>query len=153
MASQVVQAEIKIGVVSIPSLVANSPQFVAATKRLKKEVALKERQLLAQQKAIKKLEEKLARDGLTMTDTEKRKIERDIISKSRDGQRAQQEFKEDITIRRNEDLEKMRNRIKEAVKSLAIEGNYDLILTEGVFHASKAVDVTDKVQAKLTSIP
>ncbi|NOQ13512.1 MAG: OmpH family outer membrane protein [Methyloprofundus sp.] len=153
LTSQVVHAEIKIGVVNIPLLMANAPQAAEAKKRLEKEFSPKDKQLLAQQKSIKKLEEKLARDGLTMTETEKRKLERSIISKRREAQRAQQEFKEDFSIRRNEELGKMQNRIIEAVKTLAKEGNYDLLLTEGVIHASTAVDVTSKVQAKLASMP
>jgi outer membrane protein len=40
----------------------------------------------------------------------------------------------------------MQNRIIEAVKALAEEGDYDLLLTEGVIHASAKVDVTEKVQ-------
>ncbi len=153
LTSQVVLAEIKIGVVNIPLLMANAPQAAEAKKRLEKEFSPKDKQLVAQQKSIKKLEEKLARDGLTMTETEKRQLERDIISKRREAQRSQQEFKEDFSLRRNEELGKMQNRIIEAVKALAKEGNYDLLLTEGVIHASKAVDVTDKVQAKLASMP
>ena len=88
-----------------------------------------------------------------MTETEKRNLERDIITKRREAQRAQQEFKEDFSIRRNEELGKMQNRIIEAVKVLAEEGNYDLLLTEGVIHASKRVDVTEKVQEKLSAMP
>lgn len=153
LTTQVAQAEIKIGVVNIPLLMANAPQAADAKKRLEREFSPKDKQLVAQQKSIKKLEEKLGRDGLTMTETEKRHLERDIISKRREAQRAQQEFKEDFSIRRNEELGKMQNRIIEAVKSLAAEGNYDLLLTEGVIHASPQVDVTDKVQAKLASMP
>lgn len=151
--SQAVQAELKIGVVNVPLLMANAPQAAEAKNRLEKEFSPKDKQLVAQQKAIKQLEEKLGRDGLTMTDTEKRQIERDIISKRREAQRAQQEFKEDFSIRRNEELGKMQNRIIEAVKALAEEEKYDLLLTEGVIHASKKVDVTEKVQKKLAAMP
>ncbi|MDF1582459.1 MAG: OmpH family outer membrane protein [Methyloprofundus sp.] len=153
MTSQAVQAEIKIGVVNVPLLMANAPQAADAKKRLEKEFSPKDKQLVSQSKEIKQLEEKLARDGLTMTETEKRDLERDIIAKRRDVQRAQQEFKEDFSIRRNEELGKMQNRIIEAVKALAAEGNYDLLLTEGVIYASPQVDVTDKVQEKLSAMP
>ncbi len=151
--SQVAQAEIKIGVVNIPLLMANAPQAAEAKKRLEKEFSPKDKRLVAQQKAIRKLEEKLARDAMTMTDTEKRRLERDIISKRREAQRAQQEFKEDFSLRRNEELGKMQNRIREAVRALAEEGDYDLLLTEGVIHASKKVDVTEQVQKKLSAMP
>lgn len=153
MTSQAVQAEIKIGVVNVPLLMANAPQAADAKKRLEREFSPKDKQLVAQGKEIKQLEEKLVRDGMTMTETEKRDLERDIIAKSRDAQRAQQEFKEDFSIRRNEELGKMQNRIIEAVKALAAEGNYDLLLTEGVIYASPEVDVTSKVQEKLSAIP
>lgn len=153
MLSQVALAEIKIGVVNIPLLMANAPQAADAKKRLEKEFSPKDKQLVAQQKGIKKLEERLTRDGLTMTETKKRDLEREIIAKRRDIQRAQQEFKEDFSIRRNEELGKMQNRIIEAVKALAEEGDYDILLTEGVIHASKKVDVTDQVQAKLAKMP
>lgn len=153
VASQMVQAEIKIGVVNVPLLMANTPQAAEAKKRLEKEFSPKDKQLLAQQKAIQKLNEKLTRDGLTMTETEKRQLERDIITKSRELQRAQQDFKEDFSSRRRDELGKMQNRILEAVKTLAKDGNYDLLLTEGVIHASKAVDITDKVQKKLETMP
>jgi len=153
MLSQVALAEIKIGVVNIPLLMANAPQAADAKKRLEKEFSPKDKQLVAQQKGIKKLEERLSRDGLTMTETKKRDLEREIIAKRRDIQRAQQEFKEDFSIRRNEELGKMQNRILEAVKALAEEGDYDILLTEGVIHASKKVDVTDQVQAKLAKMP
>ncbi len=151
--SQAALAEIKIGVVNIPLLMANAPQAAEAKKRLEREFSPKDKQLVAQQKAIKKLEEKLARDGLTMTDTEKRNLERNIISKRREAQRSQQEFKEDFSIRRNEELGKMQNRIIAAVKALADEGEYDLLLTEGVIHASPKVDATAKVQKKLALLP
>ncbi len=151
--SSSVHAEIKIGVVNIPLLMANAPQAADAKKRLEKEFAPKDKQLVAQQKEIVKLEEKLARDGLTMTEKEKRGLERKIITKRRDAQRSQQEFKEDFSIRRNEELGKMQNRIREAVQALAKEGQYDLLLTEGVIHASKNVDVTTQVQKKLVAMP
>jgi outer membrane protein len=151
--SQAVLAEVKIGVVNIPLLMANSPQAAAAKKRMEKEFSPKEKQIVALGKSIRKLEEKLSRDGVTMSKKEVRSLEHDIISNRREFQRAQQEFKEDLGIRRNEELGKMQNRIREAVNALATEGKYDLLLTEGVIHASKNIDVTNKVQKRLALIP
>ena len=55
LTSQIVQAEIKIGVVNIPLLMANAPQAAEAKKRLEREFSPKDKQLLAQQKSIKRL--------------------------------------------------------------------------------------------------
>ena len=151
--AQAAMAETKIGVVNIPLLMANAPQAAEAKKRLEQEFSPKDKQLVALGKAIGKLEAKLSRDAVTMSGKEKRELERDIVSKRREAQRAQQEFKEDFSIRRNEELGKMQNRIIEAVKALAAEGKYDLLLTEGVIYASPQVDVTNKVQEKLSAMP
>ena len=46
-------------------------------------------------------------------------------------------------------LKKLQKRIYEAIQTLAKEGNYDLLLTDGVIHASDAINVTSEVQEKL----
>ena len=144
-------AELKIGFVNVPKVMEKAPQATKAKKRLEKEFSPRDKQLVAQQKEIKKLEEKLARDASVMSETERSKIQRDIISKKREATRAQQEFSEDFNLRRNEELKKLQKRIYEAIQTLAKEGNYDLLLTDGVIHASDAINVTSEVQEKLAT--
>ena len=45
--SQTTQAEVRIGVVNIPLLMANAPQAADAKKRLEKEFSPKDKQLVA----------------------------------------------------------------------------------------------------------
>jgi outer membrane protein len=144
-------AELKIGFVNVPKVMEKAPQAAQAKKRLEKEFSPRDKQLVAQQKEIKKLEEKLARDASVMGENERSKVQREIISKKREATRAQQEFSEDFNLRRNEELKKLQKRIYEAILSLAKEENYDLLLTEGVIHASDAINVTAEVHKKLTS--
>ena len=146
-------AELKIGFVNVPKVMEKAPQAEKAKKRLEKEFSPRDKQLVAQQKAIKKLEEKIARDASVMGESERRKLEREIVSKKREAQRSQQEFSEDFNLRRNEELGKLQRRIYEAVKALAKEGNYDLLLTDGAIHASEKIDVTAQIQSKLASMP
>ena len=144
-------AELKIGVVNVPKVMEKAPQAEKAKKRLEKEFSPRDKQLVKQQKDIKKLEEKLTRDASVMGESERRKLERDIVSKKREATRSQQEFSEDFNLRRNEELGKLQRRIYEAIKAMAKEGKYDLILTDGVIHASDRIDVTAQVQEKLGS--
>ncbi len=153
MISGICLAELKIGFVNVPKVMEKAPQAEKAKKRLEKEFSPRDKQLVAQQKEIKKLEEKLARDASVMGESERRKLERKIVSKKREAARSQQEFSEDFNLRRNEELGKLQRRIYEAVKALAKEGNYDLLLTDGVIHASDKVDVTAEVQKKLSAMP
>jgi len=146
-------AELKIGFVNVPKVMEKAPQAEKAKKRLEKEFSPRDKQLVAQQKEIKKLEEKLTRDASVMGEAERRKLERDIVGKKREAARSQQEFREDFNLRRNEELGKLQRRIYEAVKALAKEGNYDLLLTDGVIHASDKIDITSEIQSKLVSMP
>ncbi len=145
-------AELKIGFVNVAKVLEKAPQASKAKKRLEQEFSPRDKQLVAQQKEIKTLEEKLARDASVMSESERRKLERDIMSKRRDAKRSQQEFSEDFNMRRNEELGKLQRRIIEAIRALAKEERYDLLHTDGVIYASDKVDVTELVQKKLANL-
>jgi len=145
-------AELKIGFVNVARVLEKAPQAEKAKKRLEKEFSPRDKHLVAQGKEIKKLEEKLARDAAVMGESERRKLERDIIAKKRAAKRSQQEFSEDFNMRRNEELGKLQRRILEAIRTLAQEEKFDLLLTEGVIYASQQVDVTAQVQQKLSAL-
>ena len=145
-------AELKVGFVNIPAVLEKAPQAEKAKKRLEKEFSPRDKRLLAQQKEIKQMEDRMSRDAAIMGDAERRKLEKDILSKQRELKRNQQEFSEDFNMRRNEELGKLQRRIVEAIRSLAKEQNYDLLLTDGVIYASESIDVTNKIQEKLATM-
>lgn len=146
-------AELKIGFVNVPRVLEKAPQAEDAKKRLEREFSPRDKQLVAQQKEIKSLEDKLARDSAVLGEAELRKLERDIVNKKREAQRAQAEFSEDFNIRRNEELGKLQRGIFEAIKAIAKEENYDLLLTDGVVYANEQIDITEQVQKKLLAMP
>lgn len=146
-------ADLKIGFVNIPAVLEKAPQAEKAKKRLEQEFSPKDKQLVSQQKEIQNLEEKLSRDAAVMSDSERSNIEKDLISRKRDAVRSQQEFREDFNARRNDELGKIQRRIVEAVRGIAKEQNFDLLLTDGVIYASEQIDVTAQVQEKLAKMP
>ena len=54
-----------------------------------------------------------------MSESERRKLERDIVSRKRDIKREQEEFREDLNIRRNESFDKLRRRVYEVIVDIA----------------------------------
>jgi len=146
-------AELKIGFVNIPAVLEKAPQAEKAKKRLEVEFSPRDKQLVAQQKEIQSKEEKMARDASVMSDNERSNLEKDILNKKRDAKRSQQEFSEDFNARRNEELGKLQRRIVEAIREIAKEQNFDLLLTDGVIYASEKIDVTTQVQQKLSVMP
>lgn len=152
LVANVSYAELKIGVVNVARVLEKAPQAEKAQKRMEKEFSPRKKHLDAQVKEIKQLDEKMARDASVMGESERRKLERDIIAKKREAKRTQQEISEDFNMRRNEELGKLQRRILEAVRALAKDEKYDLLLTDGVIYNSQQIDVTEQVQKKLSSL-
>ena len=143
-------AELKIGVVNAPKVLEQAPQAGAARQRLEQEFSPRDKAMQASQQELKKLEDRLVRDGAIMSESERRKLERDIIARKRDLKREREEFTEDLNIRRNEAFEQLRRRVFQVIVSIAQSEKYDLILSDGVVFASDNVDITERVIKRLS---
>jgi len=142
-------AELKIGYVNAQRAIEESPQAKKARKRLDKEFSPRNKELEKAKKELRKMEEKLNRDGAIMSEPEQQKLERKIRADARDLKRASEEFREDLNLRRNEASERLRRRIFEVIKNIALKEKYDLILVEGVIYAGKKVEITEAVLKQL----
>ena len=80
-----------------------------------------------------------------MSEQESAKLERDIITKKRDLKRKQDEFREDLNYRRNEEMVKIQKQIIQSIQQVAKDNNYDLVLSEGVLYASPKIDMSGLV--------
>lgn len=141
----------KIGVVNAVKILESAPQAEQAKKRLENEFAARDRKLVAAQKAVKQKEEKLAKDGAIMSESERVKLEREAVAGRRELKRDQDEFRDDLNFRRNEEFGKIQKDIVQAIQKIAKDQKYDLIVGEGVIFASSKVDITDAVIKQLKS--
>jgi len=93
------------------------------------------------------MEDKLQKDGAIMSDSERKKLEREYINKKRELKRSQDEFREDFNFRRNEEFAKIQKNIVESIQTVAKENNYDIVLSnEGtVIYASPKADMSSLV--------
>jgi len=145
-----VAAELKIGFVDTAKLMEAAPQVKAAQSKIESEFSPREKELSDLQREIHTMDDRLTRDGAVMSESERAKLERDILGKRRDLKRSQEEFRDDLNIRRNEVLSKLQREVFEAVTAFAKEQKYDLILSQGVVYSSDKIDVTDGVLKKLS---
>ena len=76
-------------------------------------------------------------------------MERNIINEKRELKRDQDEFREDFTVRRNEEFGKIQRQVVETIQTFAKEEGFDIIVGEGVVYANEKVDVTAKVVERL----
>jgi outer membrane protein len=142
-------AEPKLGYVDAARLLEEAPQASAASNQLKQEFASREKEIINAQRELKELEDKLARDGVIMSETEQKKLELDVLSGKRELRRKQEELKEDFNIRRNDEIGKLQKFIKQAIEDVGKEGEFDLIFYEGISFANPKLDITDQVLKRL----
>ena len=93
----------------------------------------------------KRAQQKLEKDGVTMAESDRRNKERDLANMSRDLQRLQREFREDLNLRRNEELAAVQDRANKVIQQIAEAEKFDLILQDPVVFASMRIDITEKV--------
>lgn len=138
-------AEIKVGYVQVDKILQEAPQTLETGKKLEKEFSPRSIDLDKLQKQLRELESQLDKDASGLSNAEKRTKERDITNLKLEFQRKQRELREDINLRKNEELALLQDRINKAVQTVAENDNYDLIVYSGVAYASKKIDITDKV--------
>lgn len=143
-------AEPKMGVVDPQRLLEESPQGRAMLDSMRTEFAPRERTLQAQQQALKAKQDKLQKDGATMTDEQRTRAEKELRDGARDFERARSEFQDDISARRNEEMSRLQKTLGEEVRTYAKAQGFDIVLsTEGVVYAAPAYDVTPAILTAL----
>ncbi|MEM9058363.1 MAG: OmpH family outer membrane protein [Pseudomonadota bacterium] len=122
---------------------------IDAPKALQDEFAPRQRDIVAQTNDLRGKEEKLQRDRDVMGEAELRSSERELRDIQRELARRQNEYLEDLNLRRNEELGRLQRSLMVEVQNFARNNNYDVILGDGVLFASGAVDITAAVLAGL----
>jgi outer membrane protein len=142
-------AELKIAVVNVPRLLEEAPQAKQAMQALQDEFAPRQRTIVATQKDLKTKEEKLQRDGAVMAENERRNAEKDLRDGQREIARKQNEYVEDLNLRRNEELGKLQRSLLQEVQTFARTANYDIVVGDGVLYANESMDITAQVLSAL----
>ncbi|MBA2690123.1 MAG: OmpH family outer membrane protein [Burkholderiales bacterium] len=143
-ASGVIAAEQKIGFVSTERIFREAAPAQRAQKKLEKEFAARDAELQKMAKQAQALQSQIEKEGVTLPEADRRNKERELANLQRDFQRAQREFREDLNLRRNEELASVQERANKVIQQIAEQEKYDLILQEAVY-ISKQIDITDKV--------
>lgn len=138
-------AELKVGYVQVDKILQEAPQTAESGKKLEREFSPRSQELDRMAKQIKDLEAVLDKDSLTISEAERRNKERDVQNIKIEFQRKQRELREDINLRKNEELGALQDRVNKAVQSVSESEGYDLVVYSGVAYASKKIDITDKV--------
>ena len=137
-------AEMKIGFVNTERVFREAAPAKRAQQALEREFSTRNSELGRIEKQGRDLQTELERDTVTLPEAQRREKERQLADISRNFQRIQREIREDLNLRRNEELAKVQERATRVINQIAEQEKFDLILQEAVF-ASGRIDITDKV--------
>jgi len=140
----VAAAELKVGYVNTQRIFRDAPAAQKAAKKLEGEFAKRDQELQRMAKQLQGLQENLEKNAVTMAESERRAKEKEFGDLSREFQRKQREFREDLNLRQNEENAAVIEKANRAIKQIAESDKFDLILQDVVW-VSPRLDITERV--------
>ena len=137
-------ADLKIGFIDAERINRESAPAERASKLLEKEFAPRAQDLQRREAQIKALQGQLEKEAVTMSESDRRAKEQELARVSLDFQRMQREYREDLNLRRNQELSALFERANRVIRQIAESEKFDLILQEAVYRSPR-MDITDRV--------
>ena len=137
-------AESKLGYVNLQRVSNEAPQAQRAMKKIKAEFEKRDQDLQKLGKQLQAMQERLEKDGMILAEVDRRTREKEFAELNREFQRKQREFREDLSVRQNEELASLYEVVNKVIRKIAETEKYDLIVQEAVFY-SPSIDITAKV--------
>lgn len=142
--------DFKVGVVDTERILHDSAPAMKAAQKIEKDFSGRDQEIKKLMKQAKELQDSLEKNPGTLGEAERRNKERELNALNVNLQRMQREFREDLNLRKNEELAVVLERANKAIQAIAEAEKYDLILQEAVYRNPK-IDITDKVIKSLAS--
>jgi len=140
--------DFKVGVVDTERVLRESAPAMQAESKIEKEFSGRDQAIKKLMKQAKDLQASLDNDNGKLSDIDQRNKERELTAMNVDLQRMQREFREDLNLRKNEELAIVLEQANKAIQAIAETEKYDLILQEAVYRNPK-IDITDMVIKRL----
>ncbi|MGL4861435.1 MAG: molecular chaperone Skp [Enterobacteriaceae bacterium] len=136
----------KIAVVNIASIFQQLPQREAIAKQLEGEFKGRAEELQKMEKSLQGKIQRLQRDAKTMKESERTKMEKDVMADREKFATKAKAFEEDNQKRHMEERNKLVKRIQDAVQSVAKKEGYTLVLDmSSVAYADPTKEITSEV--------
>ena len=150
VAGTAMAGDFKVGVVDTERILHESAPAMKAAKKIEKDFSGRDVEIKKLMKQGKELQDALEKNTAVLSDSDRRNKERELNALNVNLQRMQREFREDLNLRKNEELAVVLERANKAIQAVAESEKYDLILQEAVYRNPR-IDITDKVIKSLAS--
>lgn len=140
----------KIGVVDLQKIMQTSTQMKAIQEKLEKEFKPRRDKLVAMEEGLKKDMETFKRDTAVMSQTQRKDLEKKIVSVQQQFEREGQQYQQELSTAHNEAMEEFYNKIRAAIAKVAETEKYDLVFQKDAAPFSvEKLDVTLKVMKEI----
>lgn len=137
-------AELKVGFVDVERISRESAPAERASKQLEKEFAPRQQELQRREAQLKDLKGQLDREAVTLSESDRRAKEQELARGTVEFQRMQREFREDLTIRRNQEIQGLMERANRVIRKIAEAEKFDIVVQDAVYRDPR-IDITDRV--------
>src|SRR5690606_1988387 len=134
----------KIGFVSTERILRDSKPAKAAQAKIESEFKKRDQELQSLATQLRSEAQKLDKDAPVLSESDRIKRQRKLADLDSDLQRKRREFQEDFNRRRNEEFSGIVEKADAAIRQIAEQQGYDLIIQDAVT-VSPRVDITDQV--------
>jgi len=134
----------KIGFVNTERILRESGPAKAAQSKIEAEFKKRDDELQRLNNNLRSQAEKFDKDAPVLSESDRVKRQRELSNLDTDLQRKRREFQEDFNRRRNEEFSGIVTKANEAIKRIAEQESYDLIIQDAVT-VNPRIDITDKV--------
>ncbi|TFZ08016.1 OmpH family outer membrane protein [Ramlibacter humi] len=138
------QEAFRVGFVNTDRIFREANSAKSAQAKLEQEFSRREKELGDMGNSLKNASDKFEREAPTLSESQRQQRQKQLVDQDREFQRKRREYQEDLTARRNEELQQVLERANRVVKQVAEQEKYDLIIQEAVYINPKH-DITDKV--------
>ena len=142
---------LRIGVINVDKVLNESNLAKQSNAKLEREFSKRQNDLRDIAQKIKVAAEKLDRDAAVMAEPERIRRQRELGDQDRELQRKQREYSEDLNMRNLEERSKLIEKTNIALKQIAEQRKFDLVIQDPVY-ATPKVDITDDIIKALNSL-
>lgn len=136
--------DFRIGLVNAERVLRESNLSKQADAKMQLEFSKREKEINDLGSNLKAAIEKFERDAPTLSESARMTRQKQLGEQDREFQRKRREYQEEITARRNEEMQLIIDRANKVIRQIGESEKYDAILQEAVYINPKH-DITEKV--------
>lgn len=143
-------ADMKIGVIDVNKILADSSQVTDAKNKLKSQFEPREQAIKDAQKKLRSDIEDYNKNSPTMKAAASKTAQQNIMEEQKKLQDLEASFQTDFTTAQNQAMDAILKSIQDAAAKVAASEHYDLIITKmSAAYSSSAMDITGKVSSAM----